>query len=185
MDEQTYQKDWTVYVTDANGVAVSGVTVTVKALPVAYRKGRLTWLGKVWGYGPFRGIESTTTDLAAGNYISCANEDANYNGVLDAALNEDFNGNGTLEPGNVISVTPGTLTTGSTGRATLSLIYAESYAPWVQIQLQVEAIVSGTASSTSATFVVGYAASDFSAETIPPAGEFSPFGIKASCLSPF
>jgi hypothetical protein len=66
----------------------------------------------------------------------------------------------------------------------LSLIYAESYAPWVQLRLEVEAIVSGTASSTSATFIVPGSSEDFSNESNPPAGVISPFGERASCLSP-
>jgi hypothetical protein len=31
-----------VYVTDANGVAVSGVTLTIKAIPTHYLRGNLT-----------------------------------------------------------------------------------------------------------------------------------------------
>ncbi|HWI12305.1 MAG TPA: Ig-like group 1 domain-containing protein, partial [Burkholderiaceae bacterium] len=118
-----------------------------------------------------------------GNTFACTNEDANYNGVLDAG--EDFNGSGSLDPGNVISVSTtgtssgsssGTVKTDSTGRATISLIYAESYAPWVQVKLRAEAVVSGTESSKEATFWVTGLASDFSDQTVPPAGVDSPFG---------
>ena len=43
VDTQTYRKDWVVYVTDSNGVPVNGVTLTIKAIPVGYRTGRLAW----------------------------------------------------------------------------------------------------------------------------------------------
>jgi len=79
-------------------------------------------------------------------------------------------------------VTPGTLRTNDQGRATLSLTYAESYAPWVEIELKAEAVVSGTASSKSSTFFVVGSSEDFSDEEVPPAGVISPFGTDA-CTS--
>lgn len=169
IDPQTYKKDWTVYVTDANGVAVPNITLTIKVLPTLYRKGRLIYGTSTWGY--------------AADVVTCANEDINYNGVLDAG--EDSNGSLVLEPGNVISVTTsnstsvgstGVLTTDATGRGTISLIYAESYAPWVQVKLRAEAIVSGTESFKEAVFFVSGSSEDFSSATNPPAGVVSPFG---------
>jgi hypothetical protein len=97
-----------------------------------------------------------------------------FNGVLDAG--EDFNGSGTLEPGNVIIVSPREVTTGTDGRALISLTYAESYVPWVRVRLRAEAVVSGTESSKEAVFTVSGAASDFSTVSNPPAGVISPFG---------
>jgi hypothetical protein len=166
LNEETYKKDYTVYVTDANGVAVSGVTVTIKALPTRYRKGHLEFNRPVWTY--------------ASDVVTCSNEDRDYDGVLDT--DEDFNSSGTLEPGNVIAVTPGTVRTNDQGRATLSLTYAESYAPWVEIELKAEAVVSGTASSKSSTFFVVGSSEDFSDLEVPPAGVISPFGTGA-CTS--
>jgi hypothetical protein len=182
IDPQTYKKDWVVYVTDANGVAVPSVELTVKALPVSYRKGTLKYNSTVWDYQR----DASNNPI----YVECQNEDTllglsdsnSYNGILNAG--EDFNGNGKLEPGNVISVSPGVLKTDSTGRATLSLIYAESYSPWVVINLQVQAIVSGTASITNSIFVVEHLATDFSTETVTPAGLNSPFGTVLSCSNP-
>jgi len=174
-DPQTYKKDWVVYVTDANGNAVQGVDVTMSVIPTQYGKGTLAFLPP-WGY--------------SNNVIWCANEDARFendpnpalaafafNGVLDAG--EDFNGSGKLEPGNVISISPGRVTTDAQGRAIVSLFYAESYAPWVEVKLKAQAIVSGTESSTFAVFVVAGLASDFTSQTNPPAGVVSPFGVNA------
>ena len=159
LDDQTYQKDWVVYVTDSNSIAVPNVTLTIKVLPQEYGKGSLTF-NNGW-------------KVAAGA-VSCPNEDANFNGVLDAG--EDANHNGTLEPGNVISVTPGVVKTDSNGRATISLIYAESYAPWMTVRLRAEAVVAGTESSKESIFTVAGSSADFSNEDVPPAGAISPFG---------
>lgn len=173
LDEQTYKKDWVVYVTDSNGVAVPNISLTIKVLPIDYRKGSLVFGGGSWGYNP-------------GNPLPCQNEDQNYNGALDAG--EDFNADGRLEPGNVIAVTTaqtqtaassGIAKTGADGRATITLLYAESYAPWVKVKLVAQAIVAGTESSTQAIFVVTGAASDFTSATVPPAGAVSPFGVNA------
>jgi Bacterial Ig-like domain (group 1) len=179
LDEQTYKKDWTVYVTDANGVAVPNIDLTIKVLPVQYMKGVLIF-GTAWTIDP--------TSLH-----TCANEDNGggdpskaYNGVLDPG--EDFNGDGVLQPGNVISVTTaqtptasatGIAKTDATGRATITLLYAESYVPWIKVKLVAQAIVSGTESSNQAIFVVPGASSDFTSQTNPPAGTTSPFGVNA------
>ena len=177
LDPQTYRKDYTVYVTDANGVPVPNVSLTIKALPTLYRKGTLIYDGAAWVY--------------ATGVVTCANEDANYNGVLDAG--EDINADGRLQPGNVISVTTaisttpgssGIAKTDASGRATITLLYAESYVPWVQIRLVAQAVVSGTESSTDATFFPPGVASDFTSSTNPPAGTTSPFGVGACTTRP-
>ena len=175
LDPQTYQKDWVVYVTDANGIAVPNINVTIAVLPVEYGKGDLTFVGTAWTY--------------SSNVVFCPNEDVNFNGTLNSG--EDANGDGVLQPGNVISVTTaatgsaastGTVRTDTTGRATISLIYAESYAPWVRVRLQAKAVVSGTESVKEAIFIVTGAASDFTSASNPPAGVESPFGINACAV---
>lgn len=177
LNPETYKKDWTVYVTDANGIAVPNVDLTIKVLPMEYLKGVLVFSGTSWVY------ETSTLQV-------CNNEDVNYNGILDPG--EDFNGSGNLQPGNVISVTtstsatPGTsgiARTDATGRATITLLYAENFAPWVRVKLVAQAIVSGTESSREAAFVVSGAADDFTNPAIPPAGRVSPFGTN-SCSIP-
>jgi len=177
LDPQTYRKDYTVYVTDSNGVPVPNVNLTIKALPTLYRKGTLVFdsLRGAWVY--------------AAGVVTCANEDTNYNGVLDAG--EDTNGDGRLQPGNVISVTTvvsttpgssGIAKTDASGRAAITLLYAESYVPWVQIRLVAQAIVAGTESSTDAVFFPPGVASDFTSPTNPPAGTTSPFGVNGCTI---
>ena len=177
LDEQTYKKDWVAYVTDANGVAVPNINLTIKVLPLEYGKGHLEFQGGKWAY-------------FVPTLFTCANEDANYNGILEPG--EDFDNSGNLQPGNVIAVTTATTTspsatgiakTDATGRATLSLLYAESYAPWVKVKLIVQATVTGTESSTEARFYVQGSAPDFSNPNVPPAGQISPFG-QNNCATP-
>jgi len=158
-DSQTYKKDWVVYVTDANGIPVNGATLSVKAIPTHYLTGRMVLSGQLYVY--------------SGPIFQCRNEDANTNGILDAG--EDDNGDKQLWPGNVIAITPGSVQT-SNGVATLTLLYAESYVPWVRLQLTASATVAGTESKTSTEFVVVGVAADFTATGGPPAGLVSPFG---------
>lgn len=159
LDPQTYKKDWVAYVTDSNGIPLNGITLTNRAIPLFFYLGELGFDGAVWRW--------------RGTIHVCRNEDRNLNGVLDPG--EDDNGDGRLWPGNVIAVTPGSMQT-AVGRATLSLIYAESYAPWVEMELRTSATVSGTESSTRVSFIVTGSAPDFSNENVAPAGRVSPFG---------
>lgn len=192
-DNQTYQKQWTAYVTDANGVAVQNVRLTIRVLPVVYRKGVLEWVADpgVWRALLWDGLTlGPNGRLPDGAYINCGNEDAffgdsdarSYNGVLNAG--EDLNGDGLLQPGNVVSVVEGSLTTDSAGRATITLRYAESYVPWMVVRLDVQGVVSGTAGATYATFSVPGVSDDFTDQNNPPAGVVSPFGVATTCSNP-
>ncbi len=170
-DPQTYEKNWTVYVTDANGVQVANKKVTVKVIPTFYFKGYLVWsdLASQW--------------VNAIPPLACANEDVNANGRLEAG--EDINGDGTLTPGNVVSISLSTVTTDSNGAATITMRYAELYAPWISVRLTAAATVGGTESTTFKDFPLDKLASDFSVKTVSPAGVISPFGIDTStCTNP-
>lgn len=159
LDPQTYKKDWVAYVTDSNGIPLNGITLTNRAIPLYFYLGELGFVDDRWQWN--------------GTIYRCRNEDRNLNGVLDPG--EDDNGDGRLWPGNVIAVTPGSMQT-AVGRATLSLIYAESYAPWVEMELRTSATVSGTESNTRVSFITSGSATDFTNENLPPAGQVSPFG---------
>lgn len=188
IDDQTYRKDWVVYVTDSNGIAVPNITLTIKVLPLLYGKGTLGYDSVAGSWGRTAGSIDCPNEDDGGTPFNLANV---YNGVLDPG--EDRNGDGRLQPGNVISVTAaggttgtsvGTFTTDATGRATISLIYAESYVPWVKVRLSASAVVTGTESNTQADFFVSGAASDFTSKTVPPAGVVSPFGVVPDCTNP-
>ena len=168
---ETYEKNWTVYVTDANGVRVTNVPVTVKVIPNYFAKGQMIWseLASQWVYL---------------TYAECLNEDrANYNGRLDPG--EDTNGDGSLTPGNVVFLGANTVTTDSNGSATITMRYAELYAPWIGVRLTATAIVAGTESTSFRDFPLDKLAGDFSVKTVAPAGARSPFGVDVTtCTNP-
>ena len=168
VDPTTYRKDFSVYVTDANGVAVGNQTVSLSVIPTAYRKGFLEWDGKKW----------EVANVGA----ACVNEDAllgpgttgYLNGILNAG--EDFNGDGRLTPGNVALAAPGTVTTDPSGRASFTIQYGEQFAPWVAVDIVARAVVSGTESKRTISYTLNGSAPDFVDEEVAPAGSTSPFG---------
>ncbi|MBL8352593.1 MAG: Ig-like domain-containing protein [Burkholderiaceae bacterium] len=192
---ETYEKNWTVYVTDANGVRVTNVPVTIKVIPNYFAKGMLAWsdVAAQWTYVTYREcpnedgaanpgrtsatdpspIWSTATPLPAG--LSTKPADFNANGKLDAG--EDLNGDGSLTPGNMVALSASTLTTDSNGTATITMRYAELFASWIGVRLTATAIVAGTESSTFKDFPLDKLASDYNQKTVAPAGVLSPFGV--------
>jgi len=171
LNETTYSKEFTVYVTDTNGVAVGNQAVAISVVPQLYYKGYLDWNGKSWGIPT--GVLTAT----------CANEDLNRNGVLD--LGEDTSTNGQLTPGNVAVAAPGTVTTDAAGRATFYVQYGEQFALWVKVSLVARASVAGTESRQANEWVLEGLAEDYTRETLPPAGRISPFGMSGLCTDAF
>ncbi len=169
VDETTYKKAFSVYVTDANGVAVGNQLITLSVIPMEYYKGSLD--------------KPTLTDLSW-NTLSktiCSNEDTNFDGVLDAG--EDTNGNGQLTPGNVAVASPGTVTTDASGRASFFIQYGEQFVPWVKVRIAAQANVTGTESRQSILFDLVGSENDFSNPSVPPAGRYSPFGTSTMCTN--
>ena len=168
VDETTYKKAFSVYVTDANGVAVGNQLITLSVIPTEYYKGTLAapdLTVPMWRY--------------ASAPTRCANEDLNFDGVLDAG--EDTNGNGQLTPGNIAVASPGTVTTDASGRASFVIQYGEQFVPWARVRITAQANVTGTESRQSILFDLVGLAKDFTDETVPPAGAISPFGTSALC----
>ncbi|MDO9094291.1 MAG: Ig-like domain-containing protein [Rubrivivax sp.] len=186
LNETTYEKVWTVYVTDSSGAAVPNQLVTVSVLPTRYRKGSYVLVDDVYVSGAWNGAVDSEGDMAAGNYFTCGNEDANYDGIWTTL--KDKNGNLRLDPGNVITVNGGTnvttVTTDASGFALLRLRYAESYAHWVEVDLRASATVGGTESTNVARFFAVGLKSDYTVGGGPPAGLISPFGQRPSCTDP-
>jgi protocatechuate 3,4-dioxygenase beta subunit len=179
-DPQTYQKVWTVYVTDANGVRVANKQVTVKVIPTVYGKGCLVYSdsAQAWVYST---LSCSSRAAYPTTPLSCANEDLNQNGRLDSG--EDTNSDGTLTPGNVVALTASTVTTDANGAASITMRYAELYASWIAVRLTASATVGGTESMTFKEFPLDKLGSDYSSKLIAPAGVISPFGIDTSSCS--
>ena len=168
-DPQTYEKEFTVYVTDANGAPAVNRPINLEVVPTSYFKGQMVW-------------NEDDSIYVTGTRVQCANEDANRNGILESG--EDINGNGMLEPGLPVAVVPSTVTTSATGFATFKLRYGANYATWVSTQIIARATVGGTESVKSIGFTLGYMVDDFTTKNVPPASASSPFGTSTSCTDP-
>jgi len=172
-DPPLYRKIWVAIVTDTAGRAVSGATVTfalrsgTASNPGGFLKGRYVQPG------PSPALQVWTQSLSA----VCANEDANFNAVLDAG--EDLNGNGLLDPPGVSDVNP-TGITDATGFAQATISYPKNYASWAQVTLEASTGGAGATPATATFFLVGLAA-DYADLNVSPPGRISPFGQSASC----
>lgn len=177
----TYQKNYVALVTDAAGNPVQNIMVVPTITPVHYKKGYYRWGGIVWSPVETLAVASSTLPSVP----ACANEDGmthnllyDFNGILDPG--EDQNGNDRLDPGNVASVTA--TPTDSTGRSTVSVVYARDYAYWVTVKLEASASTGGSTASAVAIFSLPGAAEHYSNEDISPPGNPSPFGISTTCF---
>ncbi len=191
-----FQYPYLVTAVDAGGNPVPNVVVTLTVHPITYIKGSYKAGTTQWlqvGNGP-------------GNTpVSCPNEDANFNGVLDPGedgcsapgvawdgravvapnvCNPDGNDNGKLDPGGTAVASPSTVTTDATGSATFLIEYPEDQALWVGVELIATTTTQGTESTASAQFVLPIVASYLTTLTAQPPGDPSPYGQAASCTNP-
>ncbi len=167
VDVTTYEKEFSVYVTDANGAPAANRVVNLSYFPNRYVKGVLAYDGTVWTYS------SATV---------CENEDANRNGILN--VGEDFNFDNRLWPGIPVVVSPASVTTGANGFATFKLQYGENYVPWIYGTLTARTSVSGTESVKTQIYDLEGQSSDFTSAANAPAGNVSPFGQSTNCADP-
>ena len=175
VDSTSYKKQYAVFVTDVDSTAKEGIVLTVSAVPKDYGKG--FWYRV---YEKDSDGNDTTTFIRWDKYTAatCLNEDTNVDGVID--VGEDTNNDGYLTPGNVVSV-DGEVTTDEQGKALIDIIYAKSFASWVDIELVVSAKVAGTESTAHSIFTLPLASSDVAEETSTPPGLVSPFGTADDC----
>lgn len=174
-----YSKEFVAQVTDSNGNGVANVALSLRALSRTYWRGRwnLDATANKWGQV-----------LRAGDApLGCRDEDANRNGVLDTSpTNEDDNGNGRLDAGNIVTVTPSNAVTDQNGFVMVKIFYPQEYALWLEIQLSASATVQGSEYARTSTFLLPIAADDLKPEVTPP-GVVSPFGdvnAVGNCVAP-
>jgi hypothetical protein len=172
-----YQKEFSVYVTDANGAAVPNQTVTISIWPDNYGKG-------FWQVGL---LPSGTAAWIKTLNATCANEDVNRNGILDPGEddpNGNGNGNGKLDPGLPTVVTPSSVTTDSGGFATFHVQYGKNFGSWLNTTITARATVAGTESVQSQQWTAEVLAADVNNVSVSPPFVFSPFGQAGSCANP-
>lgn len=171
LNSTTYALPYSVLLTDAAGQPLANQTVTLSIIPLNYYKGVYVVVGDFWS--PSVSVE-------------CPNEDTNRNGLLD--VGEDANADGNLQPGNVVTVSAGTVTTNSSGFANFDVLYSQQFGNWIQVALKASATVTGSESVNTAVFVPPILADDARVAQAPPGRAYSnpaavgsPFGRSASC----
>jgi Bacterial Ig-like domain (group 1) len=170
----TYSITYAVFAVDSRGAPVAGAPIDLKVLPVSYTKGYRTWSVASSTY--------VTTVSTLPVTASCANEDVDFTGSYTVA--KDYNGNGVLDPGSVAVVSPSSGVTGADGSLLVTVSYPKDHAFYVTVRLVATTAVTGTQSSSSSTFLLPYAASDFSQQSVEPPGPISPYGQASTCSDP-
>jgi len=168
-----YRVEYIVQVTDSNGNGVANVPVSLRILSQTYFKGN-----RVAAVAPATGW-STTYTVPAG----CPDEDVNNDGVLDL-LTEDFNGSGSIEAGNIASVSPSNAMTDADGFVLVNVYYPQEFAYYLAVSLSASATVQGSEYVRSSNFILSGLATDFNDATKAPPGPVSPFGVANICGDP-
>jgi hypothetical protein len=95
---------------------------------------------------------------------------------------EDYNLNGRLDPGGVLTVnTADPSVTNADGVLTFSLVYKKDYGSWTDVLITATTTVAGTESSVSRVDVLPVAATDVNKVGTAPPGQVSPFGYGHFC----
>jgi len=191
LNDIQYQEPFVVQVTDPAGDPSPNAYVELKLSPLSYNKG---YYEPVDTDSPSDGINDS---WAATYTISCASEDTNNNGSLDAG--EDLNANGVLEPFvpaitaypddtlGLPTILPGTaaLVTDENGFGYFSVTYPKSEALWIRLMLTAEVQDGLDGNIASYTWTPLALVEDLNDLTIaPPGGVNSPYGTTADCTSP-
>lgn len=163
-----YLKQFSVRVTDSQGVGVAGVNVQMSVFSKRYFKGlyQADAVASLW-----------VATIAA----TCDDEDVNRNGQLDPG--EDFNNSGSIEAGNVATVAPGSIVTDANGFGLVDLTYAQEFGNWVEVTIQAKAAVTGTEFLETQDYVLEVSAADVALSQSPPGGLVSRWGQTATCAT--
>jgi len=170
-DNLTYIKKYVVVVSDAAGNAVSNAQISASVFPTYYYKGTWNVVGDAWASSNALGNRS----------LACPNEDLNKNGVLDAG--EDSNVNGRLDPRIPLTLTRlNSGVTDANGMGQLQIEYPKSFGSWVDVDLTVSVLVSGSEGRWIQSIAhLPVAADEVNAVDADPAFVDSPYGTTPSC----
>ncbi|PTQ89620.1 Ig-like domain-containing protein [Agitococcus lubricus] len=94
------------------------------------------------------------------------------------------NGDGLLWPGNPVTLSDAIVTTDANGIATYNVVYAKSFASWIQVRLIATTRVEGTESRVERVFDLVASKNDLKKDGTPPGGVESNFGTASSCTNP-
>ena len=167
--QSSYSKEFSVFVTDPDSNPVPNALMTFSAPSVKFTDGGVYRKG-TWSYDEDNNIWIQVITA------TCANEDVDGNGILDES--EDFNNDGLLTPGNVVSI-PSSSTTDINGQALIDILFAKQFGAWVDVDISVKAESAGSESSESQEFSLPVAAADLVDDASPPPS--SPYGQSSNC----
>lgn len=165
-----YEKLFSIYVTDAAGKGVAAVPVSVRLLPLNYYKGQMGFTMGV-GWAPIPPV------------TQCANEDKNFNGVLDSG-DADLNMDGVLWPGQSAAFTlDNNGVTDSSGFVVLRVRHGQRFYFWAEYQIEARAATAGSERLTTFNYRLSAAKADVD-NTSTPGFAISPFGVANVCTNP-
>ncbi|HUR88428.1 MAG TPA: Ig-like domain-containing protein [Ramlibacter sp.] len=184
----TYIKKFVVTVADASGGPVADAPVDISVDITHYGKGDFLQdttfplsINASNTYVP----DATTSPSAYGSRVSCVNEDANRNGIVDPGENIngsiDSSGQPTLDPRKsdiIISYVAGNKTD-ARGVLVIQVEYSQRFATWLAYRIRASTSVSGSQGNAERSFVTDFALGD------APNGSFRtpPYGTGA-CNNP-
>lgn len=169
----TYLKEFSVQVTDSQGVGVAGAEVQMSVVSKDYYKGYYE--------------ADVINDLWVPNYqATCQDEDTLVpatarNGILDPG--EDFNNSGNIEAGNVATVSPGTVITDANGFGLVRMTYAQEFGNWLLVTIQAKASVTGTEFLETQDYGLEVLRADVALNQSPPGGIDSRWGRQPTCAT--
>jgi hypothetical protein len=169
----TYEREFVVQVTDSQGVGVPDANIQLSVRSKFYKKGFYI-AGANDRWVAVGGYDTVGGELVPRAPLRCPDEDFNNNGQLDAG--EDFNSSGSLEAGNVVSVSPGEVTTNENGTALFRIVYAQEFGNWATVTITARAAVQGTEFEESADHALEITAQDANINQSPPGGGVSRYG---------
>lgn len=180
-----YEKQFSIYVTDAAGKGVAGVPVSVRLQPLQQGDAATDVANNVHAY--YKG--GMTYSQAASSWVyatrtGCVNEDRNFNGVLDSG---DFNQNNDLLlwPGQSAAFTlDNNGVTDSAGFLNLKVRHGQRFAFWARYQIEARTITAGTERATTVEYLLSAAAEDVTNGDATPGFAISPFGTATDCTNP-
>ena len=193
LDNSTYMKEFTVFVTDASGRPIANTELSATLTPTYYDASAFVSGGWEFNAVAFiKGGWSWNEDDSVWDSVivqTCANEDIDRDGILDTRFDdngnvistEDLNGDGLLTPGNVASVSfAGNVSrTDNFGQATVQIRYPKQYGNWTRVLLSVYGQSAGSESSQSQIFTLAVAADDITQQFVRPPS--SPYGSALGC----
>jgi len=186
--DSQYQYAIVVQVAEFDGAPIPNATVSLKLKATGYYKGEYF---PVDTSVPADGIDDEWGQSVT---VTCAAEDTNNNGVLDAG--EDINFNGSIDPhipsitpdlSNEPTLIPGTqrLITNDSGFGYFTITYPKAEGTWVDVEIS--ASISGglPENQDRQAFTLNVLKAETEEIGVFHAFLKSPYGIVGNCASPF